>query len=152
MKTKMQYSGNGLKLTEKFEGCRLTAYQDSGGVWTNGYGNTHGVVPGSTISQQQAEADLNANVQNSVNDVNQLVAVQLTQGEFDALVDFDFNLGRGSLATSTLLSLLNAGKFHEAAAQFDRWDHCDGTVMAGLLKRRQAETAEYTGNTNQAPI
>jgi lysozyme len=144
MKPEMQYSGTGLALTEKCEGCRLTAYQDAGGVWTNGYGNTHGVVPGSTITQQVAAADLSANIQNSVNDVNQLVTVQLTQGEFDALVDFDFNLGRGRLATSTLLSLLNAGEFAEAAVQFDRWDLCDGTVMAGLLRRRQLETAEFT--------
>lgn len=148
MKPEMQYSGTGLALTEKSEGCSLTAYQDSGGVWTNGYGNTHGVVPGSTITQQQAAANLSDNIQNSVNDVNQLVTVQLTQEEFDALVDFDFNLGRGNLATSTLLSRLNAGEFAEAAAQFDRWDRCDGTVLAGLLRRRQAETAEFTGNTN----
>ena len=148
MEPEMQYSGTGLALTEKSEGCSLTAYRDSGGVWTNGYGNTHGVVPGSTIKQQQAAADLGANIQNSVNDVNQLVTVQLTQGEFDALVDFDFNLGRGNLATSALLSRLNAGEFAEAAVQFDRWDLCDGTVLAGLLQRRQAETAEFTGNTD----
>ncbi len=78
MTPEMQYSGTGLALTEKAEGCRLTAYRDSGGVWTNGYGNTHGVVPGSIITQQQADADLGANIQNSVNDVNQLVTVQLT--------------------------------------------------------------------------
>lgn len=147
MDQKMQYSGNGLALTEQFEGCDLTAYQDSGGVWTNGYGNTHGVVPASTITRQQAIADLHANIQNSVNDVNELVTVQLTQGEFDALVDFDFNLGRGNLATSTLLKLLNAGDFAGAAGQFDRWDRCDGKVLAGLLRRRQAETTEFAGTT-----
>jgi len=152
MNPEMQYSQSGLALTKKYEGCRLTAYQDSGGVWTNGYGNTHGVVPGSTISQQQAEDDLIANVQDSVNDVNQLVTVQLTQGEFDALVDFDFNLGKMKFAGSTLLSLLNAGKFAEAAAQFDSWDYCDGTVMAGLLQLRKSETAEFAGSTNQLPI
>ena len=88
MNPEMQYSGAGLALTEDFEGCKLTAYQDSGGVWTNGYGNTHGVVPGSTITQEQAVADLHANIQSSVNDVNRLVTIQLSQGEFDALVDF----------------------------------------------------------------
>ena len=147
MKPEMRYSGTGLNLTEKFEGCKLTAYQDAGGVWTNGYGNTHGVVPRSTITAQQASADLSANIQNSVNDINRLVTVPLTQAQFDALVDFDFNLGRGNLASSTLLSRLNAGDFAGAAAQFDRWDRCDGTVVAGLLRRRQAETAEFTGNT-----
>lgn len=142
----MQYSATGLALTENAEGCRLSAYQDSGGVWTNGYGNTHGVVPGSTITQEQAAADLRANIQNSVNDVNQLVSVQLTQGEFDALVDFDFNLGRGNLSGSTLLALLNAGDWAGAADQFERWDQSDGKVLAGLLRRRQAEVAEFDGN------
>lgn len=145
MHQEMQYSGSGLSLTEQFEGCRLTAYQDSGGVWTNGYGNTHGVVPHATITQAQAVADLKANIQTSVNDINRLVNVQLTQAEFDALVDFDFNLGSKQLATSTLLSLLNAGNFTGAAAEFDKWDHCGGVVLAGLLRRRQAETAEFSG-------
>ncbi|HEX7650954.1 MAG TPA: lysozyme [Noviherbaspirillum sp.] len=130
-------------MTEREEGCRLTAYQDAGGIWTNGYGNTHGVVPGSTITQAQAETDLQANIQNSVNDVNRLVTVPLTQGEFDALVDFDFNLGRGNLANSTLLRLLNAGDYQDAANEFDKWDHCGGKVLAGLLRRRQDETAEF---------
>jgi lysozyme len=151
MNPAMQYSGAGMALTERAEGCRLAAYQDSGGVWTNGYGNTHGVVPGSTISQEQAVADLRRNIHNSVNDVNQLVTVQLTQGEFDALVDFDFNLGRGNLARSTLLVALNAGKYHQAATRFERWDRCDGSVLAGLLLRRLAEQAEFTGgNDGQA--
>jgi lysozyme len=141
----MQYSGAGMALTESFEGCQLAAYQDAGGVWSNGFGNTHGVVPGSTITMAQAVVDLQSNVQNSVNDVNQLVTVKLTQGEFDALVDFDFNLGRGNLARSTLLVELNAGHFSGAADQFQAWDKCEGAVMAGLLRRRVAETAEFTG-------
>lgn len=145
MNPEMQYSGAGLALTEDFEGCKLTAYQDSGGVWTNGYGNTHGVVPGSTITQEQAVADLHANIQSSVNDVNRLVTIQLSQGEFDALVDFDFNLGSANLGQSTLLSLINSGDFSGAADQFDRWDECKGTVLAGLLRRRQSETREFTG-------
>ena len=102
-------------------------------------------MPGSTITQEQAVADLRANIQSSVNDINQLVTVQLTQGEFDALVDFDFNLGRGNFAGSTLRTLINAGQFQQAAAQFDRWDKCDGAVMAGLLRRREAETGEFSG-------
>jgi GH24 family phage-related lysozyme (muramidase) len=69
----MQYSGTGLSLTERFEGCKLTAYQDSGRVWTNGYGNTHGVVQHVTITQEQAIASLKDNIQTSVNDINRLV-------------------------------------------------------------------------------
>lgn len=141
--TPMQYSVSGLALTGRSEGCKLTAYQDPGGVWTNGYGNTHGVVPWSTISQEQALSDLRANVQNSVNDVNQLVNVQLTQGEFDALVDFDYNLGRGALGRSTLLVNVNAQNWAAAAKDFEAWDLCDGKKLAGLFNRRVAEEKEF---------
>ena len=82
MTPEMQYSGAGMALTESFEGCQLMPYRDSGGVLTNGYGNTHGVIPGVPITHDKAVADLQANIQNSVNDVNQLVTVQLTQNEF----------------------------------------------------------------------
>lgn len=139
----MQYSGNGLALTESFEGCKLTAYQDPKGVWTNGYGNTHGVVPGSTITQAQADADLQANLFIAICVVNRSVTIKLTQGEFDALVDFVFNVGPGNFVGSTLLKLLNAGDFHHAALEFDKWDRCNGKVLAGLLRRRQAEEDEF---------
>lgn len=143
MKTIMRYSDNGLKLTEQFEGYASVPYQDENGIWTNGYGNTHGVVPGHIIGHTQALSDLRANIQNSVNDVNSLVTVQLTQGEFDALVDFDFNLGRGRLGKSTLLLDLNRGDYQAAANQFEKWDQCDGKVVAGLLRRRIAEEKEF---------
>ena len=63
--------------------------------------------------------------------------------EFDALVDFAFNCGCGAFAGSTLLKLLNAGDYPGAAAQFDVWDHASGKVVAGLLRRREAETQEF---------
>jgi len=148
MNPEMVYSKNGLDLTAQFEGCRLTAYKDSVGRWTNGYGNTHDVMPGSMITQAQAMHDLLANIQTSVNDVNYLVKVPLTQGEFDALVDFDFNLGRGNLASSTLLKLLNAGDYQGAANEIDKWDRAGGVLLAGLLRRRQAETALFNGGAN----
>lgn len=139
----MKASQNGIHLTEQFEGCKLIPYQDPGGVWTDGYGNTHGVVPGVAKTQVQAEADLIANYQNSQNDVNQLVNVQLTQGEFDALCDFDFNLGRGRLAGSTLLKLVNESKFADAANEFEKWKFDAGKILAGLLRRRIAEKIEF---------
>jgi len=138
------YGREGLSLTEQFEGCRLAAYQDQVGVWTIGYGHTGPeVVAGLTITQAQAEAYLAADVQSAAACVNRLVAVQLTQEEFDALVDFVFNLGQGAFASSTLLRLLNAGSFAAAAEQFVQWDRAGGAVVAGLLRRRQAETALF---------
>jgi len=137
----MQYSKTGLQLTEGFESCRLTAYQDIKGIWTIGWGHTGtDVVPGLTITQAQADALLLHDVQNAVNHVNHLVTVPLTQNEFDALVDFAFNAGCGAFADSTLLKLLNQGDDAGAAAQFDLWDHASGKVVAGLLRRREAET------------
>lgn len=137
----MDYSQNGLKLTESFESCRLTAYQDIKGIWTIGWGHTGtDVVPGLTITQAQADALLLHDVQNAVNHVNHLVTIPLNQCEFDALVDFAFNAGCGAFASSTMLKLLNSGDYAGAAAQFDRWDMAGGQHVAGLLRRRQAET------------
>jgi lysozyme len=139
----MEYSKQGVALTEQFEGCRLEAYQDIVGRWTCGYGHTSGVTQDTTCTQAQAEAWLQEDMSWAVGVVNALVTIQLSQGEFDALVDFTFNLGSGSLAHSTLLQLVDAGDFTAAALEFDKWDHAGGQVVAGLLRRRQAETAEF---------
>lgn len=143
----LQYSGKGMSLTEQCEGLRLSAYQDQVGVWTIGYGHTGPEVkPGLTITRQQAEELLAHDVLSAVNCVNTAVAVPLSQCEFDALVDFVFNLGAGAFRTSTLLRDLNASKFDAAAAQFACWDHAGGTVVAGLLRRRQEEAALFSSN------
>lgn len=139
----LAYSREGLRLTELFEGDVLTAYQDQRGIWTIGYGHTAGVHPGQTITQQEAEALLAADIESAVRIVNETVTVKLTQQQFDALVDFAFNVGAGSFRRSTLLKEINSGHFPEAAAQFNLWDHCGGVVNAGLLRRRRAEVAEF---------
>lgn len=145
----MTYSKTGIQLTEQFEGCRLTAYQDQVGRWTIGYGHTAGVKPGDTCSMQQAEVMLYADIAWAVTFVNHVVTIpSLTQGEFDALVDFTFNLGSGSLQHSSLLSLVNQGNFEAAAQEFDKWDHAGGQVVAGLLRRRQAEENEFNGGNS----
>ena len=147
----LTYSGNGLALTEQFESCRLTAYQDQVGVWTIGYGHTGpDVTPKLTITQSQAETLLAHDVGRAADCVNKAVTIELTQNEFDALVDFVFNVGTGAFAGSTLLRVLNAGNLDAAASQFDLWDHAGGAVVAGLLRRRQAETALF--NTGRSPI
>ena len=147
MRTWHDYSKSGLAFTEGFEGLRLTAYQDQGGVWTIGYGHTLGVIPGKTITQLQAEMYLLQDIQSAVGVVNNLVTIDLTQNEFDALVDFVFNVGSGNFRTSTLLKKLNANDITGAALEFDKWDHDKGKVVAGLLRRRQNETEEFDGNS-----
>jgi lysozyme len=139
----MKYSKTGLALTERFEGVRLTAYQDQVGVWTIGYGHTAGVQAGDTCTQEQAEAWLAQDVSGAVSVVTSYIHVPLSQGEFDALVDFTFNLGAGSFEHSELLTLINDGELEAAAEQFQRWSHAGGVEVAGLLRRRQAEEQEF---------
>lgn len=142
----LTYSKDGLALTERFEGCSLTAYQDMVGVWTIGYGHTgRDVIPGLTITQDQAEALLSSDIAGAVAYVNQVVTTALQQNQFDALVDFVFNLGRAAFGGSTMLKQLNAGNFAVAATQFVLWDHAGGQVVRGLLLRRQAEQEMFQG-------
>lgn len=141
MNDSLQYTGQGL--TEQFEGCKLVAYQDSGGIWTIGYGHTEGVTQGMTCTQAQAEAWLLADIQWAVSILRGAVTVALTQNEFNALVDFAFNVGSCNFQSSTLLKDLNAGLYGLAALQFERWDQAGGQVVAGLLRRRVAEESEF---------
>jgi lysozyme len=137
------YSKTGLQLTERFEGCRLTSYQDSRDIWTIGYGHTSGVHAGMTCTQAQAEAWLKADVYWAESEVNRHVHVSLTQSEFDALVDFTFNCGGANLSHSTLLKLLNENDTARAAVEFAKWDRAGGVELPGLLRRRKAEAAEF---------
>jgi lysozyme len=147
----LTYSKSGLKLTEGFEGLRLQAYQDSVGVWTIGYGHTGGVYPGMAISQLQAEQFLLTDVQSAVHCVNQALNVVVTQDEFDSLVDFVFNVGSGNFVQSTLLKDLNDRNFADAAQQFLVWDKAGGQVLAGLMRRRAAESHHFQGPSAAAP-
>lgn len=142
----MKTSENGIKLIEASEGLRLDAYQDVVGVWTNGYGNTHNVIPHSTITQQQAESDLLSNIASSEHFVNTVVKVPLTQNQFDALVDFVFNLGTGNFQSSTLLKKINEGDFAGAALEFPKWNLAGGRVVAGLVKRRAVEASLFSNH------
>ncbi|EOW2960073.1 lysozyme [Escherichia coli] len=140
----MQTSDKGIALIKQFEGCKLTAYQDSVGVWTIGYGWTQPVDgkpirAGMTINQETAERLLKTGLVSYESDVSRLVKVGLTQGQFDALVSFTYNLGARSLSTSTLLRKLNAGDYAGAADEFLRWNKAGGKVLNGLTRRREAE-------------
>jgi lysozyme len=142
----LNYSKNGLALTELFEGDILTAYQDPRGIWTIGYGHTADVHPGQTITHEQAVSLLFSDLRAAVQSVNGAVTVKLSQSQFDALVDFTFNVGAANFRHSTLLRDINEDRFPQAIAQFNLWDHCGGIINAGLLRRRNAESAEFTGD------
>ncbi len=117
----------------------------TGAPWTIGYGHTGpDVHQGLIWTKDQAEAALRGDIQKAVANVNQwCTRDDITQGEFDAMVDFAFNCGVHNLDGSTLLKDVNVGNFAAAAAEFDRWSRAGGQVVAGLLRRRLAEKAEF---------
>jgi lysozyme len=147
----MNISNDGITLIEGFESLKLTAYQDSKGVWTIGYGHTGpDVYEGLTITEDQADALQQEDLNTAETCVNNDVTVDLQQCQFDALVSFTFNVGSGNEEHSTLLSLLNSGDYADAANQFTRWDQSGGQVVPGLLRRRKAEQAMFLGNDWQS--
>lgn len=139
----MKISKRGIDLIKEFEGCKLTTYKCSAGVDTIGYGSTGAhVKPGMKITQAESEALLIKDLARFESGVSRL-AKKTTQGQFDALVSFAFNLGLGNLESSTLLKLHNADKYTEAADQFKRWNKAAGKVLSGLTRRREAERSVY---------
>ncbi len=93
-------------------------------------------------TQQEADDELELDLAEAEKVVNGLGLV-LTQGQFDALVSFAFNVGGRALVRSTLLKLLRAGALSAAADEFLRWTHAGGKVVAGLATRRAAERALF---------
>lgn len=157
----MEISQKGIQLIEEFEGCRLVAYYDSVGVLTIGYGHTNNtasareypVYPGEQISMEQAQTILKADLVTYENAVNNAVKVPLTQGEFDALVSFTYNLGIGTLRNSDLLAYLNSKNYSAAANCFTEYVYAGGTVLAGLVRRREAEKELFlSGGSTFEPV
>ncbi|MBI6550744.1 lysozyme [Xenorhabdus lircayensis] len=138
----MEISENGIYKLKSYEGLRLKAYPDpatGAAPWTIGYGHTKGVKPGQVITAQQAEVFLHQDLIPIYGAIQRLVKVSLTQGQFDALCSFIFNLGIGNFAHSTLLKKLNAGDYQGAAGEFLKWDRADGRVLSDLFIRRKSE-------------
>ncbi len=138
----------GLQLIKKFEGLRLVCYDDSVGIATIGYGHTRTVTTADIgrrrITEAQAEALLKDDLDSSERAVERYVSVALNDNQFSALVSFTFNLGAGSLKTSTLLQKLNQGDYDSVPAQLARWVKAGGRTLAGLVKRRLAEGELFT--------
>lgn len=132
-------SKNGIELIKKFEGCRLTSYQDQVGVWTVGYGSTHGVTKGMTVTLDDAEHKLLYDLDTIEHHLNQMLVQEPTQNQFDALCSFAYNLGYPALRRSTLMALFNQGKIKEASNEFTKWCMAGGKENKGLKNRREAE-------------
>lgn len=145
----MRASNRVQEFIKRHEQLRLTAYLCPAGVPTIGWGSTKGVAMGMTITQEQAQARFDSDLAAAESAVEKLVDVPLTQGQFDALVSFVFNVGAANLAKSTLLRLLNDGRPAAASAQFPLWCHArdpkSGKLVSlpGLVKRRADEKAMF---------
>ena len=129
--------------TKHCEGLTLVAKNDNG-LCSIGYGH-RGVPPGTVWTQEQAEAAFESDVASAARAVTSMVSVPLTQGQFDALTDFTFNLGAGSLYDSTLLTRLNHGQYDDVPAQIMRWDHQGTEVVPGLEARRKGDVILWNG-------
>lgn len=129
-------SVEGLKLIADYEGCRLQPYQCSAGVWTDGIGNTSGVIPGKTITERQAAEGLISNVLRVERALERCVKQQPPQKVYDSVVSFAFNVGTGNACSSTLVKLLNQRRWADACRQLPRWVYVKGVFNQGLDNRR----------------
>ena len=139
----MKASEECINAIKGFETLQLKAYKCPAGVLTIGYGHTRGVKKGQVITKVQADVLLKGDllaVEKSINDLG----LALTQGQFDALVDFCFNLGLTKLLNSTLyVKILDNATDDEIATQFRRWVYGGGKKLNGLVKRREWEVQQW---------
>jgi lysozyme len=128
-----------LSLIESFEGLKLSAYQDSVGVWTIGWGHTKGVKRGQKITREEAEEFLREDLAEAAHGVEKAIKVDIGDNEFGACVSLAFNIGVGAFAGSSIVRYINRNQFDRAADAFLNWNHAGGEVVKGLTRRRQAE-------------
>lgn len=156
MNDNLSISPAGLDLIKKYEGFRSHVYLDVGGFSTIGYG--HRLLPGERfpdgITEAQATTLLLEDVRTAENAVKRLVTVPLTQGQFDALVDFTYQFGQGRLAESTLLATLNSRRYNaipgilyhvDEDGEPHGWIFADGKPQPGIIARREADIELWNG-------
>jgi lysozyme len=140
---------------KRIEGFFATPYDDNGGrpggTWTIGYGTIvdrdgHPVTPRTPpISEADAVLLLCRDMAGAARDVSLRVKVPLKMCEAAALISWTYNLGAGSLAKSTMLIRINANRKEDVAAEMRKWISQEGKPLVGLLRRRWAEAAIFTG-------
>lgn len=128
---------------EHFEGFSETAYQDSGGKWTVGYGftfiNGTAVTQHTTMTRSSASLSLGLLIQEYYANIRKHINVPINFNQMHALTSLAFNIGLNALFSSTLLEYINHQHYHGAADEFLRWDHIGKTISLGLSNRRRME-------------
>lgn len=139
----------GLELIKRWEGLRLEAYQDVGGVWTIGYGHTSAagaprVTPGLKITAAEAERILLKDLENVKKDLYSLVKVPLNPYQEASLMSWLYNLGKSKVAKSTLIRELNKGNYDRVPQELAKWVYVGKKKYQGLVNRRNAEIGLWT--------
>ena len=145
--SKYQMSAEGRQELRESEGERLEAYLDTNGTPTIGVGHTRKVKMGDKITEAQSDVFLQEDLEWAQQAVSNYVHVPINQNMADALISFVFNIGAEQFRTSTLLRLLNAGLYKDAADQFPNWDKetIKGKLVQnkGLHNRRLREKKQF---------
>ena len=138
-----------IDLVKEFEGLRTTAYKDSAGVWTIGYGTTGragvGIDPveGMEITEAEAEYYLQKGLEKFSTEITGAITQPINENEFGAFVSLAYNIGSGAFKRSTALRKFNAGDKQGAANAMLMWNKAGGRVLNGLIRRREAERALF---------
>lgn len=140
-------SDKGINLLKELEGFSDQAYQDTGGVWTVGYGTTrinNIKVKSTTIAtEKEATSYLYKDIKAVELALDDAIAAPITQNQFDALVCFVYNVGITAFMKSTLLRKIEEKRFADAAKEFDRWVYVGGFISEGLKNRRKKERSLF---------
>ena len=145
----MKLNKTGYDLIKRFEGCKLTAYQDSVGVWTIGYGSTYyenmqKVKQGDKVSQQRANEIFEFVASRFARNVDDIITSKPTQNQFNAVVSLAYNIGLGNFQKSTLLKKLNKNPNDKTIKdEFMKWVNAGGRKLQGLVNRRKKEAEIY---------
>lgn len=157
----MKTGKDGIKLIQSFESCKLEAYVCPAGIVTIGWGTTvidgELIKLGTKITQEQADYYFQKDLESFENSVNSLLKVKIPQPLFDAIISLVYNIGVANFKRSTLLKLVNAKKFAEAAEQFLSWNKARDSKgrlrpLNGLTRRRLEEKKLYTTGLVEAYV
>ncbi len=141
----MKPSERCVNVVKMFESFRARPYKDCGGLWTVGYGELlpknipMSEIKNMTITQEEGEARLRKTLDDIGKQINSVLKVNVSQEMFDALCSFVYNVGFGAFRSSTMLKLINEGKFELAADEFLKWVYVGNKKIAGLVARRTSE-------------
>jgi len=130
------------------EGYKSNAYQDVGGVYTVGYGQADGVKKGDVTDPVRALVKLEQSLDEHAKGMVQCIKVPISQGEYDAYLDFTYNVGVSAFCYSTLNKKLNSLDYNGACKELLKWNTAGGKVVAGLQKRRAEEYEKCSAQSN----